>query len=255
MSAPTLYVFAISHYCEKARWALDYLRINYILEHLPPGIHRRVAKKLGAKSSSLPILQLPDQVIQGSADIVTWAEFNKSPGTNSLNPEPGSAVNLEFDLNGMEIEKRLDDVLGVHVRRYFYSEALLDYPHTVRPIFVRDLTPIQQKLTNVTWGMIRNVMIKRMDLGHSQGLESRQLVEQELDWLDQLLADGRSYLNGDRFTRADITAASLLAPLVRPEEHPTYAHIELSPNVAVDCTAWRARRCMQWAKELYRKYR
>jgi len=255
MNVPTLYVFAISHYCEKARWALDFLRINYILEHLPPGIHRRVTKKLGTKSSSLPVLQVGNQIIQGSEDIITWAEFNKAPETKSLNPDPGSAANLEFDLEGMEIEKRLDDILGVHIRRYYYSEALLDYSQLVRPIFVRDLKPFQQKLTNVAWSMIRRIMIKGMDLGHSQGLESRQFLAQELDWLDQVLTDGRSFLNGDRFTRADITAASLLAPLVRPEEHPTYAHITWSPNVAVDCEAWRDRPCLQWVKEMYRRYR
>ena len=162
MQAPTLYVFAISHYCEKARWALDYMRINYILEHLPPGMHRRVTKNLGASSSSLPILQVNDQIIQGSSEIISWAELNKAPGTVSLDPEPGPETNLTFDLNGMEIEKRLDDVLGVHVRRYYYSEALLDFPQIVRPIFVKDLSPLQQNLTKGAMGFIRSVRIKIM---------------------------------------------------------------------------------------------
>jgi glutathione S-transferase len=255
MNVPTLYVFAISHYCEKARWALDYLRINYLLEYLPPGMHRRATKKMGANTSALPILQVGTQIIQGSTDIITWAEDNKGLDANSLNSETNSEANMTFDLDGMEIEKRLDDVLGVHVRRYYYSEAMLDYPHLVRPIFVKDLKPFQQKMTNIGWGMIRNAMIRAMDLGHAQGLESRQYVAQELDWLDQLLADGRPFLNGSRFSRIDITAASLLSPLVKPEEHPTYAHINWPPNVAVDCEAWRERPCFQWVNELYRKYR
>lgn len=29
MKKPTLYVFAISHYCEKARWALDFFEVDY----------------------------------------------------------------------------------------------------------------------------------------------------------------------------------------------------------------------------------
>ncbi|MFT6045245.1 MAG: glutathione S-transferase [Arenicella sp.] len=34
-----LYVFAIFHYCEKARWALDYLQVDYQLLYLSPISH------------------------------------------------------------------------------------------------------------------------------------------------------------------------------------------------------------------------
>ncbi len=44
---PTLYVFAISHYCEKARWALDHFGIAYRLQHVVPGLNRVIAKRLG----------------------------------------------------------------------------------------------------------------------------------------------------------------------------------------------------------------
>ena len=66
MSQPVLYVFAISHYCEKARWALDYLDVAYKIRYLAPGFHREVAKKFGARRSSLPILEAGEQVLQGS---------------------------------------------------------------------------------------------------------------------------------------------------------------------------------------------
>ena len=56
MPSPVLYVFAISHYCEKARWSLDHHGIAYRLTCLPPGGHRQTANKLGARHSSLPIL-------------------------------------------------------------------------------------------------------------------------------------------------------------------------------------------------------
>lgn len=128
MSKPVLYIFAISHYCEKARWALDYLGIDYESTHLPPGLHVLTAKKLGAPDSSLPILVADGQVVQGSAKIIDWAESVASGVVNCLTPN----VSREAC---QEIEKRLDDVLGVHTRRYYYSEALVDHPETVRPIF------------------------------------------------------------------------------------------------------------------------
>ena len=153
------------------------------------------------------------------------------------------------------MEQRLDDVLGVHVRRFYYSEALVDYPQSVRPIFTKDLALIQRWLVTAAWGTIRKLMIKGMDLGPEQGLQSRQLVTTELDWLDGLLADGRSFFSGNSLSRADITAASLLAPLVQPEQQPAYSDIQISPKVAVACKEWEQRRCLQWTRKIYQTCR
>lgn len=248
MARPILYVFAISHYCEKALWALDYLGIDYTIKHLAPGVHRRVARKLGLPVSSLPIVKADDLVVQGSSDIISWAEANKSSGAPLLDPQTGRQ-------DCLEMEQRLDDLLGVHVRRYFYSEALVEYPSTVLPVFTRDLPSMQKWLTAASWGMIRKLMIEGMDLGQEQGLESRQVVEQELNWLDQMLADGRRYLIGDRLTRVDITAASFLAPLIQPQQHHTYTNLKLPPNVQADCNAWQNRNCLRWTQQLYQENR
>ena len=51
----SLYQFEFSHFCEKARWALDYKGLAHARENLLPGLHTRVARKL-APNSSLPIL-------------------------------------------------------------------------------------------------------------------------------------------------------------------------------------------------------
>jgi len=252
MTTPILYVFAISHYCEKARWTLDYLGVNYTLRHLAPGAHRRFANKLGTPASTLPILVLGDEdgdkFIQGSSAIINWAEINKSASSPSLTPKTDWQ-------EALEIEQRLDDVLGVHIRRYYYSEALMDYPAMVRPIFTKDLPLIQKWVITAAWGAIRKLMIQGMDLGREQGLESRRLVEAELNWLDELLAHDRPFLSGDTLSRTDITAASLLAPLVQPDRHPTYAAIKLPPMLAVVCKDWQERRCMQWTREIYQNYR
>jgi glutathione S-transferase len=39
----TLYQFQFSHFCEKARWALDYKDLPYTCKNLLPGLHTRVA--------------------------------------------------------------------------------------------------------------------------------------------------------------------------------------------------------------------
>jgi len=249
VSEPLLYVFAISHYCEKARWALDTLGIAYQLRHLAPGSHLQVAKELGAAGSSLPLLVAGDRVAQGSGAIIDWAESTVERPATRLSPDS------EFVEPCRAIEQRLDDVAGVHVRRYYYSEAIVDHPDTVLPMFARDLAPAERRSLEENWGIVRQLMMGAMDLGHEQRDESRRIVETELDWFDGMLADGRRYLVGDRFCRADITAASLLAPLALPKEHPTYGNLVVPPLAAADLARWGERPTLAWVREIYRKHR
>ena len=247
-SEVVLYVFAISHFCEKARWALDYLKIDYALKFTPPGVHQLLAKKLGVPRTSLPIIVVDGNATQGSAAIIDWAESITTSGSMRL-----STDNVREE--GRQIEKRLDRVAGVHVRRYYYSEALVEYPQTVRPLFMHGLTRREKLMVFATWGAMRKMMIKGMDLGSEQGQDSRHIVDEELTWLDEILADGRDYLVGSEFTRTDLTAASLLAPLVLPKEHPVYAGLELPPQMAEDLTKWENRPSLQYVRKIYAAYR
>ena len=136
MKVPTLYVFNISHYCEKARWALDYFGIAHEVRPVMVGTHRRLAKKLGAKRGSVPFLQTDAGVIAGSSAIIDWCEEQNAGARPSLAGETPNTVRA--------IEKRLDDVAGVHIRRYYYSDALINEPASVRPIFSNGLPLLQR---------------------------------------------------------------------------------------------------------------
>ena len=50
-----LYTFTISHFAEKARWALDYRRIHYQEKRLVPGSHILIVKHM-APGTSVPVL-------------------------------------------------------------------------------------------------------------------------------------------------------------------------------------------------------
>ncbi len=84
---------------------------------------------------------------------------------------------------------------------------------------------------------------------------SRAKLSAELDWLDSLLADGRQYLAGGRFSRADITVASLLAPFARPEQMKTYHNMTVPEALAAAVDCWKDRPIMRWTVELYRTRR
>ena len=224
---------------------MDVLGVVYELRHVAPGEHMEIAKKLGAPRSSVPYLSLDDRVIQGSADIVSWAE-SVSPAEKSLTPDAKACE---------QIEKRIDDIAGVHVRRFYYSEALVDHPSMVRPIFTRDLPLAKKLMISLGWGKIRKIMMARMDLGTRQGEESELIVNDELSWIDELLADGRSYLVGGEFSRADIAVASILAPLALPAEHPVYCRLQHPPKLAEQLLKWEQRPSFKWVRDIYAKHR
>ena len=243
MDQPVLYIFNISHYCEKARWALDHFGIAHRVQHVMVGQHRRIAKKLGAARGSVPFLQSKDEVISGSSEIIDWAEAHRAANTPSLAGSDPEQVRV--------IEKRLDDIAGVHVRRFFYSDALTSDPKSVRPIFSNGLSFWQRIAVIMAWPKIVAIMQQGMDLGPAQGLQSRAILDGELSWLDGLLADGRPFLTGSQFSRADLTAAALLSPLVGPKEHPVYGAVIFPATVAATMEAWAERPSLRLVREAY----
>jgi len=248
-----LYIFAISHYCEKARWALDYLGIEYELVHLAPGLHAKFAKDKGLTKSALPILEIgageggENEMIQGSEKIIDWAE-QLSHNDRCLTPS-------DQKQKVMEIEKRLGDKIGVHVRRAFYSEALVEFPSSVRPIFTRDLSLPWRILVTLMWSKISQKMIQRMDLGYQQGEESKQVLAEELDWLETQLPSEDSFLVGYSFSRADITAAALLARLAFPNDHPLHKDLNRPPRLEELAQQWSERPALKWVRRVYAEYR
>lgn len=64
------------------------------------------------------------------------------------------------------------------------------------------------------------------------GLERE--LEAELDWFEARVR-GRTYLVEDRFGRADITAASLLASIAQSVACPLYRQAKLRPPIEEAC--------------------
>ena len=239
-----LIVFGISHYCEKARWALDWHGVDYEEVNWPPGPHLLMAKRLGAPRSSVPILQEGEELIQGSDKIIDWAD--------ALSPSSDKSLSTP---EACELEQRADKSLGIHARRLAYAECLKTHPHVVKPAVFHNLSALHLLLANLMWPITRRAMIRGYGLGEGAAAESRARMEVELDWFDAAIADGRPFLTGDRFTRADIAVASLLSPFARPDAMPLYQRMEFPPALAADLSRWQSRPTMQWVSQIYAKFR
>jgi glutathione S-transferase len=241
---PRLVTFGISHFCEKARWALDWHGITYEEISWPAGMHRVLAKRCGAKGNTLPILLDGEMVIEGSGAIIDWTDQKAQDHTRRLTRT-----------GALEIEQRADDVIGVHVRRLAYAEMLPRLPHLVKRALFRNASSSHRFIGNMMWPVTRRLMMRMYDITPEAASESRSKLETELSWLDSMLVDDRPYLAGDRFSRADLTVASLLAPLARPQEMPTYHEMSVPDALVADVERWCNRPVMRWVIAQYQTHR
>ena len=243
-TTPKLVTFGSSLYCEKARWALDWHGIAYEEIGWPPGLHIILAKRYGAKATTLPILLDGETLVQGSGAIVDWADRKAR--------DPAQKLTLA---DASEIEQRADDVIGVHMRRLLLAETLPSRPHVMKPAMLRNTSSAQRVIGTVMWPVSRRVMMRMYDIAPEAAAESRSKLDAELAWLDGKLADNRTYLSGDRFSRADLSVASMLAPVACPEEIPAYRDMKAPDALIADAERWRGRPVMRFVAEHYKANR
>lgn len=227
-----LYVMKISHFCERARWGLDHQGISYDELAWMPALHVPLARRL-ARDTCVPILVTDSGVVQGSDAILTWAGL---------------------DGGDADLEHRFETVIGPLVRKYFYSGTLHDPRSGVREALLQDVPPVQAALGRAGWPVIRRAMASHMAVHPTRLLELERRIDDELDWADTLVANGGP-LAPTGLGRNAITAASLLAPLARPDARPVYRQIRFPPSMEHAIERWRTRPVIQWVSETYARHR
>lgn len=211
MSSATrvLYQFPISHYCEKARWILDAKGLPYTLKNLMPGGHRVVAKRLAKGKGSVPVLVDGDVALGDSTDIALHLE--RTHPSPALLPPPGP----ERD-RVLELEDFFDSV-GIHVRRWAYGHIIGSGANLGALMFGEYPAP-QRWIGRLMVPIVKRVLTKQYRIYPPQVEESRVKVLAGLDRLERETGgDPSRYLVGSSLTIADITAASLLSPIVAVE--------------------------------------
>jgi glutathione S-transferase len=213
-----LITIPVSHYSEKARWALDYLQIPYQeLAHMPP-FHRGATKKYGG--TSVPVLVTDTATASDSTDILRYLD--------RLYPERlYPAVDSKLHVLGLELENLFNLTLGVHTRRWGYSYILS--PQLLRPRWTLGVPFWEKLLFPVIFPRLSSIVRESFDVTTTSAAESFREIEIVFDRVDGLLADGRKYLLGDRFSAIDITFAALAAPILQPPEH----HISPAPMASL----------------------
>ncbi len=207
---PRLYTIPLSHYCERARWALDEAGIAYDEEQ-----HLQVFAGLAAKKFAghrfVPVLVQPSGTcLNDSRDILNWASAQSA---RPLFPSSG----VTHDVSALS--DSLAETFGVEVRRFTYAWFLRCLPELL-PYNEGAAPPWESLVLRVGRGVIVPRMRRyfRLKPGHIR--RAREIVLRVMDDMAARLADGRTYLCGDVFTAADLTFAALAAPALLPPQHP-----------------------------------
>jgi glutathione S-transferase len=222
---PTLITIPISHYGERARWALDHAAIDYDEEH-----HVQVFSWLAAYRKAgrkfLPVLVTEAGVLDDSAAIVRYASERAAI---PLYPDDAGARD-----EVLAWEARFAGAYGVETRRVCYEWTL----RAGGDIFTYNAGAAPGFEVAALGGMqpVARVFMRRyMDASPEAAARGREVTRETMDAVAQVLADGRRYLTGDRFTAADLTFAAMSAPALLPAEY----GVPLPPLDAVPTTQRR----------------
>lgn len=245
---PTLITIPISHFCEKARWALERAGIAYrerahlqVLHWIP------VARAGGRKTA--PVLVWGDRVFADSAEIVEEASA-RAP-ERALFPEDAAAA-----AEVRALQRDFDEVLGPEGRRWMYFELrgrrdiAIAYACTGVPAWQRRGLPLAYPLA-------ARIIDRHLDITPASAERSEAEVRAVFDAVAERLGDGRPYLCGERFSAADLTFASLAASLVMPPEYgvPLPQPDELPPVMAAKVRGFRAHPAGAYALKMFREER
>ncbi len=237
------YQFPISHFCEKIRWTLDFKKLDYEVKNLLPGLHVLKTKKLSPETS-VPILTHDGKAIQGSSEIISY--LDKMFPERILTPQE-----LKMKDEALKWEEYLDREIGINIRLCCYH-ILLEYPAIVIPFFTHNAPWYGKPFLTLIFPKLKVRMIQRMKLNDVSAKKAKEGLRIAIDRLYSHYQK-HDFLAGNQFSRADLTAASLLAPLCMPEKYGLNwpdTHPEQMEELVAEFSGKT-----KWVLDFYEKYR
>ena len=243
MALPRLVTITFSHYCEKARWALDRAGVAYTEDgHLP--LFAWVPALRAGRVRTVPSLVTDDGAITDSTDILRWVD------RRSAAPPLFPTGNRE----AAELEQLLDVRLGPHSRRVAYGHLLPALRRLLGE--ARGVPAFEVKAARALAPLVAGLMKRGLRVTPEGVARSRQRCAEVFTTVEERLADGRRYLAGDRFTAADLTFAALAMPVIMPPQLSELVPMDdLPPAMKDDLALHRDTVAGQFALRLYREDR
>jgi glutathione S-transferase len=242
---PVLWHIEISHYNEKARWALDYKGIPHVRKAPMPGAHNLYSAWLTRGGvRTFPVLQLDGKAIGDSTAIIAALE-ERQPEPALYPADPAERA------QALALEEYFDTEVGPNVRRLAFFHLLQDRDRAVGGI--NPSGGARARMMRASFPIVKAVMRREYGISAEQAVSAREKIDAALDRVvDETGPSG--YLVGDRFSVADLTACSLLGPILAP---PQYANAVLDVPPVLDelRETMRAHPAGAWVFDVYDRHR
>jgi glutathione S-transferase len=248
-SARVLITIPISHYCEKARWALDRVGADY-RENAHLQIFHWLAVRRAGGGKTAPVLVCGDRVFAESAEILDEADALAPPERRLFAADPAVAAEAR------RLQADFDARLGPHGRRWMYDslrgnrEIAVAYACAGVPAWQRRVFPF-------VFPTAMRVIDRYLEITPASTAESLATVRSVFDEVAARLSDRGPYLCGERFGAADLTFAALAASVLMPPEYgvPLPQPQELPAPMAATVEELREHPAGAFALRMYREER
>jgi glutathione S-transferase len=207
-----LITIPISHFCEKARWALERAGVAYVEEPHLQGVHVAHALRRG-HSRTVPVLLTADgDVVPESSAIMRWADAHIADPGRRLYP---------VGVDGAEaarLEAWLDGDFGADGRLWMYH-VTLPAVQTLEASVVHGIPAWEKHLFRRGRAPLNAFLCRYLGVNAETATAALARIDDVFATIGARLQDGRPYLCGDRLTAADLTFAALSAPVICPAQY------------------------------------
>lgn len=244
-STPALWQIKVSHYNEKARWALDYKGIPHRRRTPMPLFGSLPMALLMTRRPTFPVLRLDGRAIGDSTAIIAALE-QRWPDPPLYPADPAERA------RALELEEWFDEQLAPALRRVVWFHLSQQPSAFLQAAFPTSSPLVRGALRPGAFLAARGTRL-RYGVNEASAAEARATVLAAMERIEAEVGPS-GYLVGDAFSVADLTAATLSTPFIRPPERQYLPPPPPEPlrSFAEELTA---RPAGQWVLDMFRRHR
>lgn len=242
MTTARLVTIRFSHYCDKARWALERKQVPFTEESHVPMVSSLAALSAGDKRT-VPVLVTSAGTFSESQDILAYAD-RVGTGPTLFPAEHAADITALCSL--------FDTRVGPASRRIAYL-YLLDAKDSVRELFRGASQGLERRAAGLLTTLISPIIRRGLGITPDKAQKSETRMLEVFAQVEARLADGRKFLTGDTFTAADLTFAALAAPALMPPMYLQKCGVDqtVPPALAQVVERFRSTKAGAFAMHLY----
>lgn len=207
-----LITIPISHYCERARWALQICDLHYQEQQHIQCFAWPYAIKAGGRKT-VPVLVIPGgKPLTDSSEIVEFAHLN-SRSKSSLYPDDKNLIKKV-----KQLENRFAGELGVEARRLMYWH-FFNMGKKMLPFNGAQAPKWERATMSFAFPVLTPLLKNYLGVSNESAQKALQTVTKIFDDVAKKLERNGTFLVGNSFTAADLTFACMSAAVILPNQY------------------------------------